>query len=466
MENKIYPQHFKGKYRAIKDVITIFLIFLYCGSSWIRYDRGVNLPNQAILIDLPARKLYFFGIEIFPTELYYLTGLLIISAFSLFLVTMVFGRVWCGYTCPHTVFTDIFVKIETFFQGDRNARIKLDSEAFSKEKLLKKLLTHMAWFFVGFLFAFGWVSYFYGAPHLLEDTIHLQVTSGGKAWLLGLTFSTYFFAGFLRTKVCLYMCPYGRFQSAMLDQDSMIVTYNAWRGEPRKNLDISDGLGVKEGDCINCGKCVIACPMGIDIKDGLQIGCIGCGLCIDACDSVMKKILKPLGLISYSSLNQTISKRQFYSLKEIILRPKVIFYTTLLILVCSAIIYSLLTRAFYTMAIYRDRGQLFTTTSEGCIKNIYNLKISKRSDLPDNLNNQGIGKENLKLEIVAPEDLSFTIQWIEDYYSRSFILKNLEVLDAEYRIIIKSCSNYSGQEVQEIKFNLLNSDTKGSLSNV
>ena len=295
---KVYPQSVSGKYRSIKNSVNYALLFVYFFGSWIRWNREQGLPNQAIMIDLPARKGYFFGLQIWSDEIYYITIILILSALALFIFTTLYGRLWCGYTCPQTVFTDFFIKIETFFQGDRNNRIRLDESYLSKEKFIKKSLTYLTWLLLAFIFAFSWVAYFQDVFDLTINVINLDLTFSTKIWLISLTFATFIFAGFLREKVCIYMCPYGRFQSAMIENNTKLVTYNHYRGEPRGKQ-----LEQKTGDCIDCFRCVLVCPTGIDIRDGLQMECIGCGLCVDACNEVMKKIGKEKNLILYTSFN-------------------------------------------------------------------------------------------------------------------------------------------------------------------
>lgn len=374
----IYPQSITGKYRSIKDYSGAGLLLIYFLSSWIRWDRGQGMPNQAILVDLPNRKAYLFGIEIWPEEVYYITAILICAALGLFFVTALYGRIWCGYTCPHTVFVDIFNKIENYFQGDRNARIKLDSEPMTREKFIKKLKTHISWIFVGFGFAFGWVCYFYDAPTLLKDVFKFKVSTDGMIWLVGLTLSTYFFAGWIRERVCIYMCPYGRFQSAMIDNDTSVVTYHEWRGEPR-------GKESKSGDCIDCNKCVVVCPMGIDIRDGLQLPCIGCGLCIDACNSVMEKIGKPLDLIGYDSVNSSKAKQQRVWVKKKFFQFRTIMFGVIFLLVIGATVFSLLNKAPMKITILHDRDVLFTTLPDGSVRNKYVLKVFNKQSKPKKL---------------------------------------------------------------------------------
>ncbi|CAK6537854.1 MAG: 4Fe-4S binding protein [Candidatus Midichloria mitochondrii] len=230
---KIYPQSVVGRYRTIKNRANIVLLLFYFLTPWLRWYRDENAPSQAILIDLPTRRAYFFNIEIWPEEIFYIMTILIIAAFGLFLFTSILGRIWCGYTCPHTVFVDLFIKVETFFQGSRNSRIALDKMPMNSSKLVKKLLTHLVWGGLSFLFAFGWICYLYDAPSFCHDLFLGRLDTAPRSWLFGLTFTTYILAGLMREKVCTHICPYGRFQSAMLDNDSLTVTYHSWRGEPR-----------------------------------------------------------------------------------------------------------------------------------------------------------------------------------------------------------------------------------------
>ena len=400
----IYPQSISGKYRKIKDYAGAALLFFYFICSWIRWERDNGLTDQAILIDLPNRKAYLFAIEIWPEELYYITAILICAALGLFFITALYGRIWCGYTCPHTVFVDIFNKIELYFQGDRNARIKLDSQPMDKNKFIKKLKTHLAWIFVGFLFAFGWVCYFYDAPTLLIDIFFFQVTPAALSWLVGLTFSTYFFAGWIRERVCIYMCPYGRFQSAMIDNDTATVTYHEWRGEPRGKADSG-------GDCIDCNKCVVVCPMGIDIRDGLQLPCIGCGLCIDACNSVMEKIGKPLDLIGYDSVNSSLAKQKGTWIKKKFWQFRTVLFALILTIVVSVTIISLLTKAPLKVTIIHDRDVLFTTLPDGSIRNKYIVKIFNKQSQSKSILISASGLDDSKMKTLEMNDYAEKFQF-------------------------------------------------------
>ncbi len=440
--HKIYPQRFLGKYRTIKDLWGVFLLLIYMCGAWVPYHRGYDMPNQAMLIDLPARKAYLFGIIIWPDELYYLTFTLILSAMGLFIVTSLFGRIWCGYTCPHTVMTDLFMMVETLLQGDRNARMKLDAMTMSADKFIRKTLTHLVWLLFSFLFAFGWVGYFYDVKNLLSDLLHGCVSTNGALWLVVLTSTTYMFAGFLRQRVCVYMCPYGRFQSAMVDNDTLLVTYNAWRGEPRGQNHHDDN--VNYGDCIDCERCVIACPMGIDIRNGLQMPCIGCGLCIDACDSVMEKLNRPKGLIEYISMNsakylekrwhstqyKTILYHQLpHTIRKIFSRPKVLMYCCVFAIASSVFLYALINKSSIILQVDKMHSPLFTLTPDRSIRNTYSINI---------LNKRPIPQDNMCLSVDGLEGALIDIQGVSQDYARKscFKLQPGQTLEAQMIVLL------------------------------
>lgn len=364
-QEKIYPRRVWGKFRKAKWVAMVTLLGIYYGAPWLRWQRGGQSPDQAILIDLNHTRAYFFGIEIWPQEVYYITGILILAAVGLFFVTSLFGRVWCGYACPQTVWTDLFVWVERIVQGDRNARRKLDESPWNFEKIRKKGLTHIIWLLIGLCTGGAWVFYFNDAPTLLDQIIHFDVPWSVGGWILGLTFSTYLMAGFAREQVCTYMCPYARFQSAMFDKDTLIIAYDKERGEPRGKHKAGDSWEGK-GHCIDCDSCVVVCPMGIDIRNGLQMECIACGLCVDACDNVMEKIGLPKGLIRYD----TESKKKFNPL-----RPRTFWYGGIIGLVSCLMLYSLLTRSPLEVNVIHDRNPLYVKLSDGSVRNGYNITI-------------------------------------------------------------------------------------------
>ena len=380
-KGKIYPQAIKGKYRSRKNIISVSLLLLYYLASWIRWNRGTESPDQALFIDTIAGKGYLFGLEIWSDEIYYITALLIISAIGLFFFTTLYGRVWCGFSCPHTIYVDIFVKIEEFFQGNRNERIKIEHNS-NHNKSLQIALTHLSWLLVSFSFAFAWVCYFYDSFKLTSDLLSNNVTNTATYWLIGLTVSTYLIAGYARQRICLYMCPYGRFQSAMLDNNTTIVTYNDWRGEPRGFSKDQNNYG----DCVNCNKCVVVCPMGIDIRDGLQMDCIGCGLCIDACNSVMSKLDKEQGLISYESNNSYNAKKEGKEYITTIFNPKTILFSIVVIAVIMTIGINISNKTSFTINIQRDRGPIYTILPDGSVRNTYILDLYNKTNATQQYN--------------------------------------------------------------------------------
>jgi len=394
-QEKIYPRRVWGRFRKLKWVAMVALLGIYYGAPWLRWDRGDSAPDQAILIDLNHTRAYFFGIEIWPQEVYYITGILILAAVGLFFVTSLFGRVWCGYACPQTVWTDLFVWVERIVQGDRNARKKLDGSPLTLSKIYKKGLTHIIWIIIGLCTGGAWVFYFNDAPTLLDQIIHFDVPWSVGGWMLGLTFSTYLMAGFAREQVCTYMCPYARFQSAMFDKDTLIIAYDTQRGEPRGKHKAGDSWEGK-GHCIDCDSCVVVCPMGIDIREGLQMECIACGLCVDACDNVMEKIGLPKGLIRYD----TESKRKFDPF-----RPRTFWYAGIISVVGGLMLYTLLTRLPLEMNVIHDRNPLFVKLSDGSIRNGYNITIINKHHEDKSYALSVEGLENKEIRVQASSDI-------------------------------------------------------------
>lgn len=377
-QQKIYPKRVWGKYRKLKWVAMIVTLGIYYLAPFIRWDRGPNAPNQAILIDLPNRRAYWFFIEIWPQEVYYITGILIFAAIALFFVTSLFGRVWCGYFCPQTVWTDLFVWVERIVQGDRNARKKLQEGPWTIEKVRKIALTHFIWLIIGWCTAGSFVLYFNDAPTLVRSFFEFNVSPTVLMFIAGLTFSTYLMAGFAREQVCTFMCPYARFQSAMFDRSTLIIGYDDVRGEARgkhKQGDTWEG----RGHCIDCTACVQVCPMGIDIRNGLQMECIACGLCIDACNNVMDKVGLPRDLIRYDT--ERLQELRAQGIHEVIkfFRPRTIYYSFILMTVGGIMLYNIITRSPLELHVLHDRNPLFVQLSSGEIRNGYTLKILNKS---------------------------------------------------------------------------------------
>ena len=368
---KIYVKKIKGFFQRIRRVSLWMLMLAYFSVCWI----SVN-GQQIVLFDLPARKFHLFGITFWPQDFVLLSLALIICAFGLFFITTLFGRVWCGYTCPQTAWTFIFMWIEEKVEGSRNQRMKLDKAGNSFEKTRKKATKHLLWILVAFGTGLTFVGYFYPMRELVPDLLTLTNVGGWTYFWIGFfTVATYLNAGWVREQVCLYMCPYARFQSVMFDSDTMIVSYDTDRGDPRgsrkRNVDYKEqGLG----DCVDCGMCVQVCPTGIDIRDGLQYECIGCALCVDACDSIMDKMEYEPGLISYTTEQRLRGKISH------ILRPKSIAYAAVLMTMVGLFIGAIWARIPLQVDVIKDRGSLFQMTGLGQIENSYEVKVMNMSD--------------------------------------------------------------------------------------
>jgi cytochrome c oxidase accessory protein FixG len=365
---KIYPKRARGFYRRLKWIVMMVTLTIYYVTPWLRWDRGPGTPDQAVLIDFPQRRFYFFFIEIWPQEVYYLTGLLIMAGVGLFLMTSVAGRVWCGYTCPQTVWTDLFLVVERAVEGDRNARIRLDQLPWSFDKIAKRVVKHGAWLLIAVATGGAWVFYFDDAPTLAWQLAHLEAPQVAYLTIAILTFTTYVFGGLMREQVCTYMCPWPRIQGAMLDEESLVVTYHDWRGEPRGKHLKAEGAA-RLGDCVDCNACVVVCPMGIDIRDGQQLECITCALCIDACNGVMEKLGRPANLIGYDTLANDRRRAAGLPAHYRLLRPRTVLYATLWVLLGLGMLYVLLTRSDLDISVLRDRSPMFVALSDGGLRN-------------------------------------------------------------------------------------------------
>jgi cytochrome c oxidase accessory protein FixG len=377
----IFPKLVHGKFRALKWAMLVATLSVYYLLPWLRWPRGVGEPDQAVLVDFPGRRFYFFFIEIWPDELYYLTGLLILAALGLFLATSLFGRVWCGYACPQTVWTDLYIAVERMVEGDRNKRIKLSKAPWSVEKISKKALKHFLWIVIAAATGGAWVFYFHDAPTVFPQIFRGEAPGSAYLFIGILTFTTYMLAGSMREQVCTYMCPWPRIQAALTDAETLEVTYKFDRGEPRgphKKGQTWEG----RGDCVDCNACVAACPMGIDIRDGAQLECINCALCIDACDETMKKVGRPLGLIGYET-DKNITRRQAGQKPQFrLVRTRTLLYAALIAAVGAVMLFGLSSRATLEVNVLRDRTPPFVRLSDGSIRNAYTVKIINKANEP------------------------------------------------------------------------------------
>ncbi len=368
---EIYPREVQGRYASLRWLFVWATQLLFYGLPWLSWN-----DRQAVLFDLGARKFYIFGIVLWPQDFIYLAALLIISAYSLFLFTAVFGRVWCGFTCPQTVYTEIFMWIERKIEGNRSARMRIDRQPMSVEKFARKSAKHAVWGAVAIWTGFSFVGYFTPIHTLAGEVAALTLGPWEWFWVLFYSFATYGNAGWMREQVCKYMCPYARFQSAMFDKDSLIITYDTGRGEPRGARSKNDPDAAKHlGDCIDCSLCVQVCPTGIDIRKGLQYECIGCAACIDACNSVMDKISAPRGLVRYWTDHAQTYRWSSAQILRHMVRPRVLIYSAVLLVIVSVFFGTLLTRTPVKMDVIRDRGSMGREVENGQIENVYRLQI-------------------------------------------------------------------------------------------
>ena len=382
---QIYPKLAHGTFRILKWGFMAVLLGAYYLIPFLRWDRGEGAPDQAVLVDFAGGRFYFFFIEIWPQEVYYITGLLIMAAVGLFLVTSLFGRVWCGYACPQTVWTDLFIAVERFFEGDRNARMKLDKAKWSLDKAWRKIGKHAVWLLIALATGGAWILYFHDAFEVVENFFTGQAALSSYLFAGVLTFTTYTLAGTMREQVCTYMCPWPRIQAAMTDAEALNVTYRYDRGEPRgrhKKGEPWEG----RGDCIDCKQCVAVCPMGIDIREGAQLECIQCALCIDACDDIMKKIERPSGLIAYDT-DANVERRDKGE-KPVAFHPfraRTMLYAVVLVLVSAIMLFGLTTREELGLNSQRDRNPNYVVLSDGSVRNGYNIKVVNKAREARNL---------------------------------------------------------------------------------
>jgi cytochrome c oxidase accessory protein FixG len=375
---KVYPRAVTGRWRRIKWAALCTLLGIYYLVPWLRWDRGPNAPNQAILLDLDGRRGWIFDVVIWPQEVYFITGFMVLAAIGLFLATSLFGRVWCGFACPQTVWTDLFMLIERLIEGDRNERMRLDRAPASASKIARKISKHAAWLVIAAATGGAWVFYFVDAPSTLGRIFTGEASLEVYFFIGLLTATTYLLAGWAREQVCTYMCPWPRFQAAMLDEQSVIVTYQKARGEPRGKHKAGQSWDGR-GDCVDCRLCVNVCPTGIDIRDGQQMECIGCGLCVDACNDTMRKVDRPLGLIRWDTLARQQSREQdkpVAAWKP--LRPRTALYAALLTVVAAVIALAFFMRSDADLSVQRDRSPNFVRLSNGDIRNAYTVKISNK----------------------------------------------------------------------------------------
>jgi cytochrome c oxidase accessory protein FixG len=369
-QQKVYPREVTGRFSRLRVTAAWVLLGLYYANAWWQWNG-----RQAFLFDLPTRKFYVLGLVFWPQDFIFLTGLLIIAALSLFFFTALAGRLWCGYACPQTVWTTVFLWMERFAEGDRKERMKLDRSPWTVRKVFRRSLKQLLWVTFALWTGFTFVGYFTPIRTLGNEILSGTLGSWETFWVLFYGLATYLNAGYLREQVCKYMCPYARFQSAMFDRDTLVITYDAERGEPRGARRRGANLnGAASGDCVDCTWCVQVCPTGIDIRRGLQLECIACAACIDACDTVMAKVGSPKGLIRYTTEHALEHE------PTRIFRPRVLIYASLLAILISAWVTALVLRKPVALDVIRDRNALYRMLDDGRVEDVYDVKIINKTE--------------------------------------------------------------------------------------
>ncbi len=375
-EAKIYPRNVKGFYARWRWVMVWVTQLVFYGTPWLQWNS-----HQAVLFDLDGGRFYLFGLLLYPQDLIYLAALMVIGALALFFFTALAGRLWCGYACPQTVYTELFMWIEHHCEGDRMARQRLDTAPWGRDKLLRKGAKQLGWTTLALVTGFTFVGYFTPILQLADQVATFTLSPWEAFWVLFYAAATYGNAGFMREQVCKYMCPYARIQSALIDRDSLIISYDAARGDPRgsrarKSSAAAQGLG----DCIDCTLCVQVCPTGIDIRNGLQNECIACAACIDVCDGVMDKMGSPRGLIRYATENGIENRWSRAAMLRRVVRPRVLVYAAALAVLCGAFAYSLASRSDLLVDVIKDRNTLARVIDDGQVENVYRLQIMNRTE--------------------------------------------------------------------------------------
>jgi len=384
---KVYPREVHGLFANLRITGVVWLLGLYYGIPWLRWDE-----RQAVLLDLPNRQFHIFGLTFWPQDFFYFAMLLIIAGIALFFFTALAGRLWCGYACPQTVWTEVFLWIERKIEGSRSKQMKLDKAELSQHKFFKKTLKHTVWILFSAFTGFTFVGYFTPMDVLWQSMISFELGPWESFWVIFYSLATYGNAGWLREQVCIYMCPYARFQSAMFDKDTLVISYDELRGDPRGSRKKSaDPKALGIGDCIDCSLCVQVCPTGIDIREGLQYQCIGCAACIDVCNEVMDKMGYDKGLVRYTTENEIEGG------KTHLFRPRIILYGALLCIIFIALVVAIFNRVPLELDIIRDRNSLFREIKGGLVENIYNLRIVNMTNEKHRYHLQAGGIDGLQL---------------------------------------------------------------------
>jgi len=457
----VFPKAVDGSFRRFKWLVMFITLAIYYITPWLRWDRGPYAPNQAVLLDLANRRFYMFGIEIWPHEFYFVAGLLIMAGIGLFLVTSAVGRAWCGYSCPQTVWTDLFQHVDRFIDGDRNAQLKLQAAPWGAAKLARRSFKWTIYLIIAFWTGGAWIMYFADAPTLTRDFWSGNAAPVAYATVGVLTATTLVFGGFMREQICVYMCPWPRIQTAMLDEKSLQVTYKDWRGEPRGSVKSAEKNPGAIGDCVDCNQCVAVCPTGYDIRNGPDIQCITCALCIDACDKVMDQLGRPRGLIDYATLEDCKHEQAGGHPRPILktlLRPRTLIYLGIWTAIGAALLFSLGARTRIDLSVAKDRNPPFMLLSNGEVRNAYTLKLRNMETRPrpmavalDGLPGAAMWSDAMARE-KADRTLQVTVAPDQVLSLRVYVVAPSETAAQPFAFVLKATDKDGGGDRSDTKF--------------
>ncbi len=458
----VFPRQIDGKFRRLKWAIMLVTLGIYYVTPWLRWDRGPYAPDQAVLIDLANRRFYMFSIEIWPQEFYFVAGLLIMAGIGLFLVTSAVGRAWCGYACPQTVWTDLFQHVDRLIDGDRNAQIRLQNAPWTANKVARRALKWSIYLAISFWTGGAWIMYFADAPTLVREFWSGTADPVAYGSVAVLTFTTFVLGGFMREQVCIYMCPWPRIQTAMLDEKSLIVTYKDWRGEPRASVKAAQKQpDTAFGDCIDCNQCVAVCPTGIDIREGPQVGCITCALCIDACDRVMQQVGRPRGLIDYATLEDA-SREQAGAPPtahwKLIWHTRTLVYLGIWVAIGCGLLFALGTRKHLDLAVQKDRNPPFMVMSDGSVRNAWTVKFKNMENRPRpmKLELQGLPGAVMWTDTMGREDAARTFSTTVNADAilpvRIYVVAPASTPEQSFRFLLQATDKEGGSDAEKARF--------------
>lgn len=457
----VFPKVVSGPFRRFKWLMLVVTLGIYYLTPWLRWDRGPYAPDQAVLVDLAHRRFYMFAIEIWPHEFYFVAGLLIMAGIGLFLVTSAFGRAWCGYSCPQTIWTDLFQHVDRLIDGDRNAQLRLQAAPWGAEKIARRLAKWSIYLAISFWTGGAWIMYFADAPSLTVDFWTGQAAPVAYATVAVLTATTFVFGGFMREQVCIYMCPWPRIQTAMLDEKSLIVTYKDWRGEQRGSVKAKQRQPDVIGDCVDCNQCVAVCPTGYDIRNGPDIACITCGLCIDACDKVMAQLGRERGLIDYATLEDCEHERtggERRSTLKTVLHWRTLAYFGVWAAIGLGLLFALGTRQRIDLSVAKDRNPPFMLLSNGEVRNDYTIKLR---NMETRVRPMAVMLEGLPGAVMwtdemgresASRELQFTVAADQTKPVRIYVVAPEGVAEQDFHFVLSARDREAGGDRAETRF--------------